>query len=429
MKIIQIPKKTRGEFRTIYVPDFKLKTELRSLLSDLENNLKSFERNGKINGDVLHGFVSERSPVTNAKMHIGFSFTLSMDLSDFFDSVKKHHVKGLIPDEIIEKVFYDGSPRQGLPTSPLVCNIAAIKMDIAILRFIKKKNLKVIYTRYADDLSFSFNDRGYFLILKNQIKNIVCKNGFKLNDAKTRLQSSSYGNREVTGVMVGESGITVSRKFKRKMRAAKHKGNLDSYEGMSEWTKLKKPKTLQEKESNQDEVYNILRKNGRAKPSYFKTRKLKEIRDGRFLITNDLAYVWGMTDLADGWTSCYKRSGCNKNAPIFLSYLDVSVGLVLSNDVTDYFGVKRNKVKGRCIIYTTRGGEKFAHGFYGSAKEDDFILFLKENGIKLSTLELSGDKAVSGYGINFKCKSKLYVGKKVLVKLKDKRGQWAKVVL
>lgn len=107
------------------------------------------------------------------------------------------------------------------------------------------------------------------------------------------------------------------------MRAAKHKGNLDSYSGMSEWAKLKKPKTLQEKESNQDEVYNILRKNGRAKPSYFKTRKLKEIRDGRFLITNDLAHIWGMTDLADGWISCYKRSGCN-NFECSIDELDCS---------------------------------------------------------------------------------------------------------
>ena len=423
MKIVKIPKKKKGEFRTIYIPNKELKTELRSLLSDLENNLKSFERNGKIDSSILHGFVSERSPVTNAQMHVGFKYTLSMDLSDFFDSVREHHVKGIIPQDIISKVFVDGSPRQGLPTSPLVCNIAAIKMDIAIQRLIKKKNLKVVYTRYADDLSFSFNDRNIFEILKNQIKNIVSKNGFKLNENKTRLQSASFGNREVTGVMVGESGISVSRKFKRKMRATKHQNNLNSLGGMVEWSKLKRPKTHEEKNNSQEATYKILRENGRAKPSNFKTRELNEIRRGNFLITNDLAYVWGMTDLADGWTSCYKRTGCNRNAPILISYLNASVGVILSDKTQDYFGVKRNKIKARCIIYTMKSGERLACQFYGSYDED-FKIFLKENGVKLNYK--TGYSEVEGYA-RPRGSSNLYCGSKISVVLKGRKGKWIKV--
>lgn len=432
MRFIKIPKKKRGEYREICVPHKKLKHELRDILVSLENVLKNLERNGNINKNIIHGFVSERSPVTNAKPHIGYKYTLSMDLANFFDNVKPEHVKNIISKEIIDKVFINGSPKQGLPTSPLVCNIAATKMDSSIIKFLKKKNLNVVYTRYADDLSFSFNDKQYYILLKDHIKQIVNKTGFKINESKTRLQSSKFGNREVTGVMVGENGISVSRKFKRKMRAAKHQNNKSSFAGMEEWSKLKTPKSKEEKTNFQEETYKTLVENNRAKPNHFTIRQLKEIREDDFLITNDLAYMWGMTDLATDWTSCYKRNGSNCNAPIFISYFDSYVGLLLSKEKVNYFGVCRNKIRARCIIYNTKEGERVAGQFYGSSLHNREKLkdFLKKNGVKIVYPKMNlKNNQVKGYAPSNINKTALYFGKKVSVKLKNKTKSWVKIKL
>jgi hypothetical protein len=416
MQKIKIPKKTKGEFRTIYIPDENTKKELRSLLSSLENNLKAMERNGNIPNNVIHGFVSKRSAVTNAIQHIGFNYTLSMDLEDFFDNVKVSHVEGLIPKEIIEKVFVDGSPRQGLPTSPLVCNIAALKIDIAFLKFLKKGDFKAVYTRYADDISISFNDKNLFELFKSKMKEITRRAGFKIKEAKTRLQSQSYGNREVTGVMVGEKGISVSRKYRRRMRATLHQEKNHIFDGMSEWSLLRLPKEKESKPLNHNYLtMKILKAHKRCSFSRkYSPQKLEETRSGEFLITNDLGYFLGMSDLADGWTSCYRKAGVNKNAPMFFSYFKSSVGLLLSEKETEYFGLKRNMIRARCIILTFEDGRKLATQFYGAndVYKNRLKEFMKEQGISMESSEFKGDGknyVVGKAPVNFK-KRELYGG-------------------
>lgn len=427
MQITRIRKKKKDQFRTIYIPSEREKDRFRGLIPGVEKSLCAFEENGKVDSNVIQGFRYGRSPVSNAWMHVGFKFTLSMDLADFFDSVNASHLKGLVRSEVIEKGLVDGAPRQGLPSSPAICNLAATKMDSAICRFIKKNKLNVVYTRYADDLSLSFNDRDLYCLLRDRVKNIVGKCGFKLNPNKTRLQSASFGNREITGVMAGEDGVSVSRKFKRRMRAAKHQGNDESFEGMLEFSRLKLPSGKSVQDFSQLETLGLLRdseRGGKAFPKSFEPRPLREVREGNFLITNDLAYLWGMTDLAEGWTSCYKKGGQNAMAPVFLSQFDVSVGLVLSNSVARYCGLKRHKIKARCIIYHAKDGRSYARSFYGN---DPYLGqlrdFLKRNQI----VSQGNGFTVRGYGKPFN-KSCMYDGiHKSTVRLKGKPGNFVKL--
>lgn len=403
MKKIEIPKKKKGEYRTIYLPDNKTKAKLKIIANEVDCKIASMEKNGNIDGSVLHGFHCGKSPVSNAWQHVGYDYTLSMDLEDFFDSVRKKHLKGLLPQSLIDKVFVDGAPKQGLPSSPAVCNLAAIKMDNAILKWIKKQGISVVYTRYADDLAFSFNEKELFEKIKVYVNNCVSKNGFKINHKKTRLQSASYGRREITGIMVDKESVYPSRAFKRRMRAAEHQENINSLEGMKEWAKCKTPNKVNF--SEQALIYRTLLKNGKFKNTKIKPqiRAIKEIKDGNFLITNSLAYVWGMTDLADGWLSCYKNKGVNKNAPLFLSQFDVSVGVILSEKTTKYYGVNCNKIKARCIIYHTKEGVSVAMGFYGNSIPE-LKTKLKEHKIKCSNNKTLTCK---GIGKNIQ-KSRLY---------------------
>jgi hypothetical protein len=149
-------------------------------------------------------------------------------------------VRDYLTEEEISKCFIDGRAYQGLPTSPAVMNLAAVKMDEEIKTFLSSLSYSVVYSRYADDMTFSCNEYGFYPLLKVEIPLITAKHGFQIKESKNRLQDSRYGLREVTGVMVGKDKLSLSRKFRKILRAAKHK-QTQSVSGLEEWAKLKFP--------------------------------------------------------------------------------------------------------------------------------------------------------------------------------------------
>lgn len=235
MHIVKIPKKDR-RFRTIYVPNKDEKAFLRSFVPMLNQYVLQV-----CNTDVVHGFVPGRSPVTNALPHIGYDYTLSFDLEDFFDTVTADKLAGKLPDDLIDAILVDGAARQGLPTSPAVANIAAADMDEAILDFIRNTGEDIVYTRYADDLSFSFNNPQLLSVLKQEIPRIIQRFGFKVNTRKIRSQWSGAGRRVICGVAVDKDGIYAPRRVRRRMKAAFHQNRRRQARGLAEWCQLKLP--------------------------------------------------------------------------------------------------------------------------------------------------------------------------------------------
>lgn len=206
--------KRNGKFRTIYAPDDELKQICRGQLNALHDKAKLWDTYG-----IQHGFMRGKSPVTNALEHRGFAYTLSMDLKDFFDSVKERH----IPFAVDTYLFPDGAARQGLPTSPLLANIAAHGMDQRIMSFQKRYRnfINFVYTRYADDLTFSSNSREMINMLSKLVPAIATNYGFAVNESKTKIQSAHSGRRMITGIAV-DANIHVPRNVKRRLRAMKH---------------------------------------------------------------------------------------------------------------------------------------------------------------------------------------------------------------
>lgn len=234
-------RKRNGSSRTIYCPDKKERKELKKIMPKIKKALNYHK-----NHDVVHGFIQGRSCITNAIKHRFFSYTLNMDIKDFFESVTYDKVNDIIKFHQHERysLFPDGSARQGLPTSPALSNIATIKIDKAILLWIKHRglvlNTDIAYTRYADDLCLSFNDEGLRFELEETITSLVSLYGFSINQEKTEFLKASRGRRNITGVMVDQD-IHPSRKHKRRLRAAKHQGNENHVRGLEEWCKLKLP--------------------------------------------------------------------------------------------------------------------------------------------------------------------------------------------
>lgn len=245
MRIIKISK-GNGKFRTIYAPSKTEKRELTQLLPEL-NRLVAKCR-------FAHGFIKGRSPVTNALLHVGYAYSLCFDLKDFFDTITMGHVRGKLPRYILDKVFVDGAPRQGLPTSPAIANLAAYDLDIRINRLQKKFNIDFVYTRYADDLSFSFNTVEVKEILLKEVPVLVNAFRFKINEKKTSFQDSKSGRRNITGIAVDHTSIYPTRAAKRRLRAAQHQQNLPQAQGLAEWCKLKRPRPRRERKMHPTQI-------------------------------------------------------------------------------------------------------------------------------------------------------------------------------
>jgi len=207
------------------------------------------------NLDVCHGFVPLRSSVTNAAKHVGFAYTVSFDLADFFDTVTPTQGKAKLVAPAKVKVgkkrytttnaelWHNGIARQGLPTSPIIANLAAADMDTAILLDIafearEYDDARFVYTRYADDLTFSFNDPAMIAVLKLRIPQIVEAAGFKVNERKTTVQCAKAGRRIVTGVAVDEE-LHPTRAAKRRLRAARNNAQTGKVKHfpLRQWTR------------------------------------------------------------------------------------------------------------------------------------------------------------------------------------------------
>lgn len=247
MRVMKV-RKRRGQYRTIYVPSKDEKRWLR-------RQLRLFDRvQREVCADhIVHGFMSGKSAVTNAEQHVGYSHTICLDITDFFDSVRPEHVRKYWRtfgwEQRVDRCFPDGRARQGLPTSPVISNIALCDIDRDIEQLFKKWDRLARYTRYADDLTISFHrdpSEFRFEFLKgktamHEAVQSVLGADFQLNRRKTHMMHAGGGRRVITGVAVDDTGIHPTRAVRRKLRAARHQGNNASAQGLSEWCKLKTP--------------------------------------------------------------------------------------------------------------------------------------------------------------------------------------------
>ena len=229
---LEIPKKN-GDTRTICVPNKNLKKVQKKLYNKLSTYYDEIKTQNNFTSKISHGFEKNRSIVTNAEVHKNKRYVVNLDLLDFFPSINFGRVRSYfiknnyfeINDDIAtilaQLTCYKGTLPQGAPTSPLIANMICNIMDIRILKIAKKYRLD--YTRYADDLTFSTNNK-YFLNdydkFLEDIKNIIHRSGFELNSKKTRLLFSN-SRQEVTGLVVNKK-INVARDYYKNTRAMAH---------------------------------------------------------------------------------------------------------------------------------------------------------------------------------------------------------------
>jgi hypothetical protein len=108
---------------------------------------------------------------------------------------------------------------QGAPTSPAISNLVCRRLD-ARLDGLAKRN-KGVYTRYADDLTFSFREAcvslGRFRWWVDQVRH---QEGFLVNQTKYRVIRASQ-RQLVTGIVVNDE-LRIPREERRRFRALLH---------------------------------------------------------------------------------------------------------------------------------------------------------------------------------------------------------------
>jgi hypothetical protein len=244
-KSFNIPRKNKAP-RKIHAPDPELLKYQRDKLKDLEAIFLTQEAALKI-PNIMHGFIPNRNCVTVARKHIGFEATLMMDIVAFFDSVTPYHTE--IKDPNLYTVEdYCG---QGFATSPMLANIGILGIVKSIDDYLKELYYdQYAFTIYADDIQISINPNSSQPIYEeiNEIIEIVSTAfeyfGFKIHPHKTRIRYAKHGYRRILGINVGNDHIRATRKTMKRIRAAKHSGNIPSFAGLTTWSRCYLPRKL-----------------------------------------------------------------------------------------------------------------------------------------------------------------------------------------
>lgn len=231
----EIPKRSGGT-RTINAPISNLCLIQSRIATALETQ-RYFK-------SCVNGFVKGRDIKRNASFHVGRKFVFNIDLKDFFPSITFPRIYGMLINRpylldpkvaacIAKACTLDGILPQGAPSSPIISNLICAKLDSQLASLAHK--YKCRYSRYADDITFSFvreppeaiavpeyDETGELLFIDvgQVLAAIIHQNGFEINEKKVRLISRN-GRQEVTGLVVNEK-VNVKRRFVRQVRAMLH---------------------------------------------------------------------------------------------------------------------------------------------------------------------------------------------------------------
>ncbi|CBW25680.1 reverse transcriptase [Halobacteriovorax marinus SJ] len=233
----EIPKRN-GKFRTITHPRHELKIVQYWLVE------KVFSRMNYVSCSS-YAYIKERDILKNARKHQRNSHFLSVDFSNFFESItfkllepfleKFYHsteVEYSLEElkNVVKRSCFDSYGRLpvGFVTSSIISNIVMFDFDLRINVLLMSRKMlgRVVYTRYADDVTISTNKEGaireiYELFCKGLISEFNSE--ITLNASKTKVRHKRCGNVLVTGLRITkDSRITIHKNYKERVKKLIH---------------------------------------------------------------------------------------------------------------------------------------------------------------------------------------------------------------
>jgi len=211
--------------------------------------------------------------VTNALPHLGWHWTLQLDIANCFDSIpanwwllpalhalkvkivrcpsviagiKQHYLFSVVADRLSR----EGKIVQGPPSSPLLCNLfLAYVLDPVVMD--APTSMPYVYTRYLDDLTISSDSRSTLENLHNVIRQRLESLFMQLAERKTLLVDRLARAVHIAGISIkpGAVELTVPRYMRRKLRAAERAARTHRHvdarhraAGLSAYCRLRPPR-------------------------------------------------------------------------------------------------------------------------------------------------------------------------------------------
>lgn len=205
-----------------------------------------------------HAYTAGKNIRSNAYLHISKPYSIVLDIKDFFPSISREMLREALlfqvsdlelakqndffawddkiisylekiinevkadPNEIttleilLELCTLDGFLPQGAPTSGALSNIVMYPLDSLFETLSVQHNF--VYTRYADDLTFSGDDLEKLKkIVFGYVFHKLEEAGFIINRKKVHVLKGDQ--RIITGLNIHKEGVRPSRKYRRKLRA------------------------------------------------------------------------------------------------------------------------------------------------------------------------------------------------------------------
>jgi hypothetical protein len=177
----------------------------------------------------------------NAERHKNNQFLSKFDFSDFFGSITEldvfAHLVRFFSEKLTEQSIKDIARIScikhrdsvglclsvGAPSSPVLSNSIMYSFDVEVEAWCAKRS--IVYTRYADDLTFSSNEKGLSACIEPFLISLLRDLPYpslSLNSKKT-VHVSKKHQRRVTGLVISNEGaVSLGRERKRLISSMIH---------------------------------------------------------------------------------------------------------------------------------------------------------------------------------------------------------------
>lgn len=223
-KTMLIPKRN-GKSRKISIPSYTLRIVQDWILINILNKLVPSNQSMAFRKGSMFGNKQ------NAIHHAHTLYGLSIDLKDFFPSITAQQVYKIFSslgyNEFAATILtrlctLDEKLPQGSSCSPALSNLICTTLDNRLSGLCEKRG--IIYTRYADDMYFSCDDKALLLRYFSLFKHIIEDEGFIINNKKVHFHTPSNRKR-ITGITVVQNlasdtyELKAPKELKRKIRS------------------------------------------------------------------------------------------------------------------------------------------------------------------------------------------------------------------
>ena len=230
-----IRKRQGSRRRKISAPSDKLKKLQRRLLDNYLSGLFVHH--------AAHAFRPQHSVATHARVHLGQKLILTCDLKDFFGQTSADRIRAWFRIQgwqdaglrtLMRLCVFESSLPQGAPTSPILSNLINMPLDEQLFQLAATAGAR--YSRYADDLVFSWSSEREPRSIRSQVEGCLEQFGYQIQTEKGWRQQRQQDQPEVTGVSVRGRQLRPAQRILERWKAIFKKPSRQQLAGMKGFT-------------------------------------------------------------------------------------------------------------------------------------------------------------------------------------------------